>query len=184
MEFWKLALLGIVIGSNNLATALALGAHGQAERRLRICAVFGVFEFAIPLFGLWLGRAASSWVEERAGWLGALLLALMGTWGIVSGIRNRSHDEHYADRVTTWQGLVALAAVLSVDNLVVGFSLGIRKLEPFLVATVIAVFSVVFTWTGMSLGDRARRPQWERPVKIGSGGLLLALGGATYLEWI
>jgi putative Mn2+ efflux pump MntP len=96
-----LAVLGIVIGSNNLAASLALGALGQAVRRRRVVAVFGAFEFLVPLAGVWLGRHAAGLVAERAGWLGPLLLALLGAWAIAGSLRRDRDDEALARRATT-----------------------------------------------------------------------------------
>jgi putative Mn2+ efflux pump MntP len=143
-DFARLLGLGGVIGANNLAAALALGALGQAERRRRIVAVFGVFEFLIPLLGIWLGRQASGAVEEHAGWLGSVLLVALGLWSIAAAMRHRRDDERLAARVTTWRGLVLLAMGLSVDNLLIGFSLGLGGTEPLLVAGTISLFSMVF----------------------------------------
>lgn len=172
-----LLLVGVVIGSNNLAVALALGANGQEERRSRIALVFGAFEFAVPLVGIWLGEATATRIGSAAGTIGATLLIAIGAWTVVSGIRNK-RDDHIADRTTTWPGLVTLAAGLSVDNLLVGFSLGLDNADPLAVASTIAVFSVGFTLGGISLGARSAR-QWEQTAKIGAGTLLTALGVAT-----
>ena len=172
-----LLLLGVVIGSNNLAVALALGAQGQEERRARIALVFGAFEFAVPLVGIWLGAATATRIGTAAGTIGATLLIAIGAWTVVSGIRD-SPDDRIADSATTWPGLVALAAGLSLDNLLVGFSLGLDSADPLAVASTIAVFSVGFTLVGISLGARSAR-HWEQAAKIGAGALLTALGVTT-----
>lgn len=183
MDFLSLAVLGLVIGSNNLATALALGALGQAVRRLRVITVFGLFEFFIPLVGLWIGRTASHWIEEKATWVSTGLLGALGLWMILAGIRQRRKDARLAERITTWRGLVLLSTGLSLDNLVIGFSLGLGDAEPLLVAGTIAVFSVAFTWGGLHLGSAARS-HWERFAEIGAGLLLIALAVAKAVGWI
>jgi putative Mn2+ efflux pump MntP len=171
-----LAVLGIVIGSNNLAASLALGALGQAVRRWRIVAVFGAFEFLVPLVGVWLGRHAAGVVAERAGWLGPLLLALLGAWAVAGGLRRDRDEEALARRATTWRGLALLAGGLSLDNLVVGFSLGLGGRSPLLLAAVIAGCSMAFAWLGLRLGRRRHR----RVAEAGTGVLLLALAGASW----
>ncbi len=49
----------VVICSNKFAVALTLGAMGQAPYRYRVMIVFGVFEFMIPLLGIYLGLAVA-----------------------------------------------------------------------------------------------------------------------------
>lgn len=183
MQPLQLLLLGLVIGSNNLAIALALGALGQARFRRRITAVFAAFEFAVPLLGIWLGRAAARWVAQRASWIGSGLLIAMGLWMVAAGVRYQSHDAKIARQATTWSGLSLLATGLSLDNLVVGFSLGMGGADPLLVAATIAVFSAGFTWLGIGLGQTSRR-HWEQYAKIGAGLLLIGLGVANALGWI
>lgn len=178
-----LIILGFVIGSNNLAAALALGVLGQADRRWRVIGVFGAFEFVIPLVGMWLGRQVSAWIVGHAHWVGPALLAALGISSILAARRQRPVDEETADRATTWTGLICLAFGMSVDNLVVGFSLGLRDTRPLTVAATIAGFSMAFTWFGMIAGKKARH-RWQRRAEAGSGLLLLALALATWMDWL
>lgn len=179
----ELLVLGVVIGANNFAAALALGALGQKVRRGRIVLVFGVFEFAIPLVGIWLGRHAAERVTDHAGWLGTALLAGVGLWTVIAAQRGGDHEERYARRATTWRGLVLLASLLSIDNLIVGFSLGLGGAEPLLLAGVIATFAVAFAFIGLTLGAHARRHH-ERWAETAAGALLLLLAAAAGFDWI
>lgn len=179
----QMLLLGVVIGANNLSAALALGALGQVRRRLRIVGVFGAFEFVVPLVGATIGQALAVTLAAGARWISAALLAAVGAFTIAAGIRQRNRDERIARLVTTWRGLVLLAAGLSADNLAVGFSLGLGRVEPLVLAATIGVFSTVFTWVGISLGDDMRR-QWERRSELIAGGLLVCLGIAAAAGWL
>lgn len=170
----ELLILGIIIGSNNFATALALGSLGSEVSRGRVVPIFGLFEFTFPLVGLWLGQQASSMIADAAGWLGPALLAALGAWIIGAALRGQEPAEDLARRATTWRGLLLLSAGLSLDNLVVGFSLGLGKANPVLVATVIALFSMSFAWAGLQLGDRARGAS-RLIAEVGTGLLLIAL---------
>jgi manganese efflux pump family protein len=178
-----LLILGVVIGSNNLAVALALGALGQAARCFRVMLVFGVFEFVMPLLGLGLGATTARAIGLHTNFAGSVLLIALGLLTVVGGVRNRRQDEQLAEHVTRWRGLVFLALGLSVDNVVVGFSLGLGRADPLVVATTIACFSVLFTWIGMRLGRESRRT-WEQAAKIGAGVLLVGLGAAIGMGWL
>jgi len=183
MPILKLLALGVIIGSNNLAASLALGALGQIARLWRIVFIFGLFEFLIPLLGIWLGQTVARVVATEIHFLSILLLAGLAAWMILSGIRHRKKDEKLARQVTSWTGLILLAAGLSADNLIVGFSIGLEEATPLIVAGVIAVFSMLFTWVGIRLGASSRR-HWEQFAEIGAGILLLMLAGAKLLGWL
>ncbi|MDI9400206.1 MAG: manganese efflux pump [Euryarchaeota archaeon] len=189
MSLIDFLILGAVIGSNNLAVALALGALGQAHRRFRVMLVFGLFEFFVPLLGIWLGSTTAEMFGLHTNMVGAVLLMGLGLLAGIGGLRRQSEDEvlskdeKLARRVTHRHGLVLLAAGLSADNLVVGFSLGLGRAHPLAVAGTIAFFSVLFTWVGMRLGREYRR-NWERGAKVAAGGLLVGLGAACGLGWL
>lgn len=172
----------MAIGANNFALALALGALGQAPRRARIAIVFGLFEFSIPLVGLLIGRELAEGTSDGARWIGALLLCLLGAWTLATGVGS-DRAEALSRRVGTWSGLVGLAAGLSLDNLTVGFALGLGGAAPLLVATVIASFSVAFTLIGLQVGA-AGRGHWERRTETLAGLALVAVGILVAAGWI
>jgi putative Mn2+ efflux pump MntP len=173
----QLDILGVVIGFNNFATALALGAVGVGKRVRRILTVFAAFEFTVPLIGLWLGQNASRSVIGASSWLGAVLLMALGLLTVFQSTREARDTKVLAAKITTWRGLVFLSAGLSIDNLVVGFSLGLRGIPALSLATTIMAFSVTFAWIGLTIGGRGRR-NYEKLTEAMAGILLLALAGA------
>ncbi|TVQ10427.1 MAG: hypothetical protein EA364_12400 [Balneolaceae bacterium] len=180
MTTLQLLILGTIIGFNNLAVAMALGSLGQQERKVRIVAVFTVFEFFVPLLGLWLGHSAAAYMESTGWWISSLLLILLGVWTIIFAYSREEKDHQLIKSVTSYKGLILLGMGLSLDNLIVGFSLGLGDASPLTVATVIALFSAVFTWIGIDLGRKLKRI-WEHRATITAGLLLIALGIADAL---
>jgi len=177
---FQLLILGAIIGSNNLATALAIGSLGTVKRRWRVVVVFAIFEFTIPLVGLWLGKQASQSVTGYVSWLGPAILGLLGVWIVFSALRSKDDAQTLAQKVTSWRGLIALSAALSIDNLIVGFSLGLGKIDPLSLALTIGGFAIVFAYLGMQIGNRAQAHH-RRMTKIGTGIMLIALGMAVAL---
>lgn len=180
----ELLAIGVVVGLNNFAVALMLGALGQRRRRWRIAGVFAVFEFTVPLVGLLAGAALAEALSDAGRYFGAALLVALGAMAVRSATRRApgasSDRDRVARQVTTWGGLLALAAGLTADNLVVGFSLGLGDAEPLLLAGTIALFATTFTLIGIEIGAKGRR-DFERAARLGSGLLLVALGLAIAL---
>jgi putative Mn2+ efflux pump MntP len=180
----RLIALGLLIGANNFSAALALGALGRRSRRARIVAVFGVFEFLVPLIGIAIGRSVANSLADAGRWIGDTLLAALGVATVLSSRRDSSDsDARMARFVTSWGGLMLLAGGLSLDNLVIGFSLGMGDLQPLAVAGTIALFSMTSTWIGIGLGSELRR-HWEQRAEIGSGISLMLLAVGVAAGWL
>ena len=179
-----LFLLAIVIASNNFSVALALGTMGQWRRVLRIVLVFGFFEFFIPLVGAFAGQFFSSFVQAYASYIGGSLLILLALYAFYGALlSNRKDREEWVRRSSTWTGLIGLAFGLSLDNMIVGLSLGFTEHSPWVVASVIAFSSIVFTIVGLRFGQFLKA-QFVRNAQIAGSVLLLILGVATLMGWI
>ena len=111
------------------------------------------------------------------------MLFALGAMALWTGLRQHRNDDRWAHRITSWGGIVLIAAGLSIDNLVVGFGLGVGRSPAIAVASTIALFSMTFTWIGLGLGNEARR-HWERRAEVAAGLLLIALGAASATGWL
>jgi len=181
--FPSLLVFGVVIALNNLALSLTLGALDGRRHRLRILTVFAVFEFSVPLIGVWLGRGLAQAVAADLDWLGPVILASLGVMTLLS-LRSDGHERaHLVAAMTSWRGLIALSAGLSTDNLLVGFGLGLEGVPPLALATTIMVCSVSFAAVGLHVGHRVSR-DFERPSLAVSGAALIGLAAAAALDWI
>lgn len=178
----RLLLIGIAIAANNTAVALALGSVARRQLWPRILLVFGAFEFTIPLIGAWLGQHAARLIAGHADWLGPLMLMSLGGLTIVSALRSRSERRDLAHYLTGWTGLVVLSVGLSLDNLVVGFSMGLGGVPPLALALTILTCSVLFAWAGLALGRTARR-NWGGFAGVVSGLILMGLAIIVWMGW-
>lgn len=177
----KLFLLGLIISSNNFAVSIVLGSLGQASKRFRIALVFGAFEFLIPLAGLWIGRAFSTYLSSTFNWIGPSLLVSLGLYTLFDSWKSPSQALEIGEKVTTWKGLILLSLGLSLDNLIVGFSFGLKNYQPLTLAAVISICSITFAFVGLRLGE-ATEKKWESPARIASGLLLIFLAGAQWFN--
>lgn len=179
----KLTLLALIISTNNFAVSIALGALGQGQKKLRIAGVFASFEFFIPLLGLWLGNNLATKLGSSIGWISPLLLILLGLYTMIDSWKPSSEGFRLGEKATTWKGLALLSLGLSLDNLIVGFSLGVKEYNPINLAALISFFAFIFTLVGIRIGKKSQR-NWERPSRIATGALLIFLGIANWLNFI
>ena len=123
-----LLLVAVSLGLSNFAASIGIGVSGiDAQTRLRVGVIFGVFETGMPILGLLLGRSLASALGHAAHWIGAALLIATGIYAVVQAVR--SPDSHKGEDPATPAGqrtgrLLITGAALSIDNLAVGFAMG------------------------------------------------------------
>lgn len=62
-----LLVVALALGLNNFAASVGLGVGGTVQR-VRVAVVFGLFEIAMPVIGLLLGRGLAS-AAPRLAWI-------------------------------------------------------------------------------------------------------------------
>lgn len=141
------------LGLSNFAASIAIGIAGVDRRlRARVALAFGVFEAAIPILGLLLGRGVAHALGSGAHIMGGSMLIVTGAFTVFQAVRATEAAPSALDlrRGRLW----LLAASLSIDNLIVGFVLGAYNVSIVLAVTVITVVSVAMSLIGLELGDR------------------------------
>jgi manganese efflux pump family protein len=150
----KLILFVLPLGLDTLAVAAALGMRGLAPRqRLRVSLLMSSFEMAMPVVGLLLGRALGHLLGGAADYIAIGVLALLGLWTVV----HKESDE--GGRVAQLAGgqvlvLLTLGLSISLDELVVGFTIGLLHLSLWLAVVLIGAQAFLFTQIGLRLGAR------------------------------
>jgi putative Mn2+ efflux pump MntP len=149
---FALIVAAIAVGLSNFGAAISIGLSGTAAAtRIRVGVVFGVFEAGMPLVGLLLGHSTAQILGEIARYVGGALLVLMGSWQLLHTARTRGMTSLPSTGI--WRLLVTGFA-LSLDNLVVGFTLGIQHAPLVEAISVFAAVSVALSLLGIELGRR------------------------------
>ncbi|HEV2471653.1 MAG TPA: manganese efflux pump [Chthonomonadales bacterium] len=167
----KYALL-VTLGLDTIAVAAGLGLAGLPRNRWRtIASTFAMFEAAMPLIGLLVGSRllpASRWTEAAA----ALLLVAVGALSI----REYFHEEERAASPDLKGARLALAGLsVSLDELAVGFSLGLLRVPVAPAVIYIGAQAFLLTFLGLLIGRRAGH-RFEERAELVAGLSLVALG--------
>lgn len=180
-----LVLLGFVLplGLDSFAIAAAIGAAGApAPRdRWRITALFVVFEAGMPLLGLALGVPLARAIGPYANYLAAATVVGIGLWMLLHG--DDDDDEEKAEQLVTARGtaLIGLGLSISLDELAIGFGLGLSHLPLVPVIVGIAVQAVVAAQVGLWLGARVAERFREVAERM-AGVVLIAMGVVLAVE--
>jgi putative Mn2+ efflux pump MntP len=173
----KLIALVVPLGLDTFAVAASLGLAGMPpRRRLRISLLMAGFEAAMPLVGLALGAPLGQALGSAADYLAIAVLIAFGVHTLVAA------DDGGAGAIGALAGsparvggtlLVALS--VSLDELAIGFTLGLLRLPVVLVIVLIGAQAFVVSQLGLRLGARIGARLREAADRL-SGLALSALG--------
>ncbi|HZT95606.1 MAG TPA: manganese efflux pump [Chloroflexota bacterium] len=174
----RLLALVLSLGLDTLAVSVALGMGGLAgSNRRRAAFSFALFEGLMPLVGVALGKLTGAAIGRWASAVGILLLALVGAWMLVESFRS----EETQRTIEGWRTLLISSLSVSMDELAVGFSLGLIGVPIGAAVILIALQAFVVTTIGLGLGHRLGSGLSEH-AEAASGLVLLLLAGFLTLE--
>jgi putative Mn2+ efflux pump MntP len=172
----KLLAFVLPLGLDSFAVAAAAGANQaiSARQRLRISLVFALFEGGMPLIGLGLGTALARGIGQAAGYLAGAAVIAIGAWMLLAG---DTDDEDKAARITASRGLalIALGLSISLDELAIGFTIGLAHLPVTAVIVAIAVQAFAAAQLGLAIGTRIGE-RWRERAEQAAGIALILLG--------
>ena len=174
-----LTLLGLVIplGLDTFAIAAALGMSGLTRQdRIRVTVLFTAFEMGMPIVGIVLGAVAGNVVGKAADYVAIVILIGLGVFMLWPRGDDRDEPERVGLLART-RGLAAigLGISISLDELAIGFTLGLLRFPVVLVIALIGIQTLIVTQAGLRLGSRIGEAVRERAEQL-AGVVLAALG--------
>jgi manganese efflux pump family protein len=134
------------------------------------------------VLGALFGRSVSSSLAGLGELVAAGVLGVMGVWMIVQTRREGEIGGTALARVTTGRGVILLGASLSVDNLVVGFGMGVHGVHPLALAAAAGAAVLMLTILGLRLGGTVRG-RWDAWARAAAGVLLLGVALGIGAGW-
>ena len=173
----KLLAFVLPLGLDSFAVATAIGAAQAttASQRLRISLVLMIFEGGMPLIGLGLGTALARGIGQVAGYLAGAAVIAIGAWMLLAEDKD---EQDKARRLATSRGLalIALGVSISLDELAIGFTIGLAHLPVTAVIVAIALQAFIAAQLGLAIGARIGERSRERAEQV--AGIALILLGA------
>ena len=189
MLILALLLSALAVGLDNFAAAIGIGLAGVGVRaRLRVAVVFGLFEAGMPVVGILIGHSAEHSLGRTTRYVGGALLVAVGLWTLMEARRadhvgatdeRRQPEQHPPPEQQPqpeqqpMTRLILTALGLSIDNLVVGFGLGVTKSPLAFALVVFAVVSVGLTLAGLEVGRRLGARLQRRSDEIAAAVLII-----------
>jgi putative Mn2+ efflux pump MntP len=179
----KLLLFVLPLGLDTFAISAALGMRGlPARQRLRVSLLMSGFEMAMPVIGLLLGHALGTLVGNAADYVAIGVLGLLGAWMLLHEDEDEDEGEKVG-QVASGQGLalLALGVSISLDELAIGFTIGLLHLSLWLAVVLIGAQAFLFAQIGLRLGARLNETFRERAEQL-AGLALLGLAVLLVVE--
>ena len=178
----KLLAFVLPLGLDSFAVATAIGAAQAttASQRLRISLVLMIFEGGMPLIGLGLGSVLAHGIGVAAGYIAAIVVSGIGAWMLLSDDQD---EEAKASRITTSRGLalMGLGVGISMDELAIGFSIGLTRLPVTAVIAAIALQAFIAAQLGLTTGAKIAE-RWRERMERLAGITLVVLGVYLFVE--
>jgi putative Mn2+ efflux pump MntP len=154
----------------------ALGAAGiEKSRRLRTSLVLSVFETGMPVVGFLAGAGIGAAAGRWSAFVAAAVLAATGAWMLWP--RDAGDEEgarmHLLETARGW-AIVLLGLSISIDELAIGFGVGLLGLPLVALVALIAVQAVLAAQLGMRLGSRLAGDAKESAERVAGALLLVA----------
>lgn len=176
----KLIALVLPLGLDTFAVCCALGMAGiPASKRRHVSLLMVAFEAGMPLIGVAIGAPLGHAIGSAADYVAIAVLAAFGLYTLFGQDDDDERSIAMLD-ATGWR-TVALGVSISLDELAVGFTLGLLRLPIAIVIAAIAVQTLIVTQLGMRLGTRIGEPVRERAEQL-AGIALVALAVVLLAE--
>jgi len=174
----KLLAFVLPLGLDSFAVAAAIGAvrATTVPERLRITGIFVIFEGGMPLIGLGLGSALARGIGHVATYTAAAAVIAIGAWMLRPGEGDSEGERAGRVLSSTGLALIALGLSISLDELAIGFSIGLARLPIAAVIVAIALQALLAAQLGLALGSRIGERWRERAGQL--AGIALILLGA------
>lgn len=177
----KLLALVLPLGLDTFAVAAALGLLGLEVRdRVRVSAVFVAFEAGMPLVGLAIGAPLGSALGAAAEYVA---IAVLIAFGAYTAWRDDEEEVEELRELSALRGsrTLLLGLSISLDELAIGFTLGLLRLPIVLVVVLIGVQALIVTQAGLRIGARLSERLREGAERL-AGVALATLGIVLLVE--
>lgn len=188
MAIFTLMVLAVALAMDAFAVAVTSGVQLRcisAAQTVRMAGTFGLFQFAMPVVGWFLGASVEKYIHTYDHWVAFVLLCIVGARMLKEAWDNRGNCsvcEADSDP-TKGTSLFFLGFATSIDALAVGLSFAILGQGVWFPAAVIGIVCFVITAAGLHLGQAvcSLTGNWTNRANA-VGGLVLVAIGANILR--
>jgi putative Mn2+ efflux pump MntP len=153
MDLISILLIGIGLAMDAFAVSICKSMaikKGGIKNALLLAICFGLFQFAMPILGYFMGTSVATFTQSFAHWIALALLVYIGVKMIMEAIKG---GEECSDRLD-FKELMVLGLATSIDALAVGVSFALLDQPFFLPSVIIGIITFVISFSGAFFGRK------------------------------
>lgn len=180
MSLFSTFLIAISLAMDAFAVSLSNGIAIKNLKKsyvLKFGIFFGVFQFAMPLLGYFLGSYFADFISKYSGIVAFILLGVIGINMLLE-----KEDETVAnsdESIVSTRNVVMLAIATSIDALAVGVSFVALGSDILIPSIIIGITAFFFGCAGVYIGNKFGGKLGKYATKL--GGVILILIGTKAL---
>jgi len=178
----RVIALVLPLGLDTFAIAAALGiTRLSGSQRVRFGLLFAAFEGGMPVIGLLIGAGLGQAIGVWSEYLAIAALAAVGAYMLFG----RDEDEERVRKLASARGpaMIGLGLSVSLDELAIGFSLGLLNVPIIPAIVLIAAQAFIVSQVGFALGGKVGEATREGAERL-AGAVLLVIAGALLVARI
>lgn len=176
MDFWNILLIAVGLAMDAFAVSVCKGTclpPRNLRQPLRMGFCFGLFQFAMPVLGFFLGTFLAEFTHHFAPWIAFGLLSFIGIKMVVEA-RKPKPEVDCEPRIPIRE-LLLLGIATSIDALAVGFSFALLGEPCLLASAVIGGTTFLLAFFGGFFGRKLGELLGRRAEYFG-GAVLIIIG--------
>ena len=167
-------LMAISLSMDAFSLALVYGTLGMSKKnKILLSCIVGTYHFVMPLIGMLFGEFMLSLFHFNYDILVAIILSFIGIQMIVNSFKK--DEEVYELKLPD---LFLFGLAVSIDSLTLGITLPNFDVNKVLALIMFALFSGLFTFIGLSIGNKIEKILGNVATII--GGIILTLIGIIF----
>ena len=168
-------LMAVSLSMDAFSLALVYGTLGMSKKyKIFLSIIVGMYHFVMPLLGMFLGEVILSLFNFNYDILAFLILTFIGAEMVVNSFK--SEDEVSSLKVSD---LFLFGLAVSIDSFTLGITLPSLNVSKVISPFIFALVSCLFTFIGLSIGNKIQKLLGKVATII--GGVILVLIGVFFL---
>jgi len=168
----RVIALVLPLSLDTFAIAAALGmTRLTVAQRVRFGLLFAAFEGGMPVIGLLVGVGLGRVIGGFSEYVAIVALAGLGAYMLFG----QDKDDERAQRLvaSTGTAMIVLGLSVSLDELAIGFGLGLLNVPIVPAIVLIAAQAFIVSQVGFAIGDRIGAAAREGAEKVAGAALIL-----------